>query len=354
MLEDYNGLHNMVNSLPENHKLLPEIAAMFSSVGMSDQAVEAFIKCNRIKAAIDCCVHLNQWNTAIELAKTHNVREIDMLLAKYAQHLLEKKKVLDAISLYRKAGHFMDAAKLMFKIADEQMKSHKNPLIIKKMYVLGGLLVEQYHEAMKLTSRAKGKNKQAASALAGFLEEDVSAMSDTKIIDNAWRGAEAYHFYILAQRQLHDGYVDAAMRTTLHLRDFEDVIDPVKTYSLLALASCANRAFNVCSKAFIKLESLESLPSDQRQHYEELAMEIFTKHTPKDLRANKVDCPNCGSQMPDWTTVCPSCDTKYPTCIVTGRPILEYQFWMCSNCKHRALQSEITQRKSCPLCHAIV
>ncbi|XP_059152704.1 WD repeat-containing protein 35-like isoform X2 [Physella acuta] len=354
MLEDYTGLQNMINSLPENHKLLPDIAAMFGSVGMSDQAVEAYTKCNRIKAAIDCCVNLNQWNTAIELAKAHNVREIDMLLAKYAQHLLEKKKVLNAIELYRKAGHYMDAAKLMFKIADDQAKSRKNPLIIKKMYVLGGLLVEQYHEAMKLTSRAKGKNKQASSALAGFLEEDASATSDTKIIDNAWRGAEAYHFYILAQRQMYDGYVDAAMRTALHLRDFEDVIDPVNTYSLLALAACANKAFNICSKAFIKLESLESLTAEQKQHYEELAMEIFTKHSPKDSKAGKIDCPQCGSSMPDWATVCPSCDSKYPTCIVTGRPILEYQFWMCNNCKHRALQSEITHRKCCPLCHFLV
>ena len=48
---------------------------------------------------------------------------------------------------------------------------------------------------------------QASSALAGFLEEDVSSMSDTKIIDNAWRGAEAYHFYILAQRQMQDGKI---------------------------------------------------------------------------------------------------------------------------------------------------
>ena len=30
-------------------------------------------------------------------------------------------------------------------------------------------------------------------------------MSDTKIIDNAWRGAEAYHFYILAQKQMQEG-----------------------------------------------------------------------------------------------------------------------------------------------------
>jgi len=46
---------------------------------------------------------------------------------------------------------------------------------------------------------------QAASALAGLLEEDVAALFDTKVIDNAWRGAEAYHFLLLAQRQLYAG-----------------------------------------------------------------------------------------------------------------------------------------------------
>jgi len=46
---------------------------------------------------------------------------------------------------------------------------------------------------------------QAASALAGLLEEDVAALFDTKVIDNAWRGAEAYHFFLLAQRQLYAG-----------------------------------------------------------------------------------------------------------------------------------------------------
>ena len=69
-----------------------------------------------MKTAIDTCVNLNQWDKGIELAKSHNVREIDLLLAKYASHLLEKKKVLSAIELYRKAGNFMEAAKLLFKV----------------------------------------------------------------------------------------------------------------------------------------------------------------------------------------------------------------------------------------------
>lgn len=54
---------------------------------------------------------------------------------------------------------------LYAQIADEQRKSGKNPLAIKKMYVLGGLLVEQYHETMKLNTRAKGKNKQVGAIL---------------------------------------------------------------------------------------------------------------------------------------------------------------------------------------------
>ena len=36
----------------------------------------------------------------MELAKKHHIKEIDSLLAKYAAHLLEKEKVLDAIELY--------------------------------------------------------------------------------------------------------------------------------------------------------------------------------------------------------------------------------------------------------------
>ena len=50
---------------------------------------------------------------------------------------------------------------------------------------------------------------QATSALAGFLEEDSQAVTDGKIIENAWRGAEAYHFYLLAQRQLQEGLCPA-------------------------------------------------------------------------------------------------------------------------------------------------
>ncbi|KAH0520873.1 WD repeat-containing protein 35 [Microtus ochrogaster] len=343
MLEDYEGLENLANSLPENHKLLPEIAQMFVRVGMCEQAVSAFLKCNQPKAAVDTCVHLNQWNKAVELAKSHSMKEIGSLLARYAAHLLEKNKTLDAIELYRNASYFFEAAKLMYKIADEEAKKRTKPLRVKKLYVLSALLIEQYHEQMKNAQRGKvkGKNSEATSALAGLLEEEVLSTS-SRFTDNAWRGAEAYHFFILAQRQLYEGYVDTALKTALHLRDYEDIIPSVEIYSLLALCACASRAFGTCSKAFIKLESLETLSAEQKQQYEDLALEIFTKHTPKDNRKSELNSLLEGGEG------------KLPTCIATGSPIIEYQFWVCKVCKHYVLAQEISNYNFCPLCHSSV
>uniref|UniRef100_A0A3Q2X111 WD repeat-containing protein 35 n=1 Tax=Haplochromis burtoni TaxID=8153 RepID=A0A3Q2X111_HAPBU len=340
MLEDYDGLERLTAALPENHKLLPEIGQMFATVGMCEQAVNAYLKCNQPKAAVDTCVHLNQWNKAVELARTHNMKEIKSLLSKYASHLLEKNKTLEAVELYRKAHHFLDAAKLMFKIADEEAKKRTRPLRVKKLYVLAAHLGENYHKQVKTSQQSKGKGKktEATHALASLLEEDATS-ADNRIVDNAWRGAEAYHFFLLTQRQLYDGYLENAMRTALHLREYEDMIPPVDIYSLLAVCSAANRAFGTCSQAFIKLESLESLDPEQRQAYEDLALEIFTKHSPKD------------SRMIEWNASSEGMEERFRTCIVTGLPVQEYSCWICNVCKHCAHDQEISKYNCCPLCH---
>eukprot|EP00794_Sanderia_malayensis_P012081 gene12081-13325_t len=349
MLEDYDGLEKLVNTLPENHKLLPSIGEMFTSVGLCEQAVQAFVKSSKVKEAIDCCVLLNQWDLAIDLAKQHNVKEIDSLLAKYASHLMEKDKKLEAIELYPS----------LQQLAEENAKTRTNPSRSKKLYVLAALLVESYHEHVKKNSQKSNadngrKNRlvDANSALAGLLEEDRST-SDNMIIDNAWRGAEAFHFYLLAQKQLFQGRPEAALRTAVQLGDYEDLINPIDAYSLLALASVATKAFSVCSKAFIKLETITANPDDQKA-YEELALEIFTKHPPKDARPNIVECTSCTVQIPDWSTYCPSCNIKFTPCIVSGRPLLDYQFWMCRYCKHKAYEEEIGNQSACPLCHSPV
>lgn len=66
--------------------------------------MQAFIKFGNIKKAIDSCVILNQWNMAVELAEQHNFLQIEGLLQKYASHLIEKNKKMEAVELYRKAN----------------------------------------------------------------------------------------------------------------------------------------------------------------------------------------------------------------------------------------------------------
>jgi len=355
MLEDFNALEKLVEQLPENHSLLKLIGEMFGLVGMCKQSVNAFTKCNEMKLAIDTCVTLNQWDSAVKLAKKCNHQEIDTLLAKYAQHLLQKDRQLDAIELYRKANRFIDAAKLIFEVAEKVAKTRIHPLRCKKLFVLGGLLMEKYRDMMKGvdgSSDGLHTNTSSTAALAGLLREDYDSSADSMFIDNAWRGAEAFHFYLLAQRQLLEGRHQAALRTAKQLCDYDDIIDPVDAHSLLALIACANKAFGVCSKSFIKLESLENISESEKKRYEELALTIFSRHSPKDGSSEMVECTSCGSNIPDWCTSCPGCDTKFSACIVSGRPLMEYQFWMCRVCKHRAHEEDISSNTACPLCHS--
>ena len=338
ILEDYDSLENLVEQLQTGDALLPKIGNMFASVGMGRQAVEAFLKCNNITSAIDTCVTLNHWHDAVELAKKYNQpTQISSLLAKYAQHLLDEDKTFQAIELYRKANHFLEAAKLLFDVAKAETAKHTSPLRIKKLYVLGALLVEEHQTQLrKHTQGTAGSRSSALIGLMSSVDDGLDATGASNIVDGAWRGAEAFHFLMLCQRQLYEGYVDAAMKTALHLREYEDHLVHEDIYCLLALASCANRAFGTCSKAFIRLEALEELSEAGREEYQELAMDIFVKYSPKDARSNRAECTSCETMIPDWCGVCPSCGTRFPACVVTGRPLMDLSAaWSCTTCHHR-------------------
>ncbi|CAM9387754.1 unnamed protein product, partial [Hapterophycus canaliculatus] len=73
-----------------------------------------------------------------------------------------------------------------------------------------------------------------------------------KVLDSAWRGAEAYHYYMLAQRQLYQGKLDQAVRTAIR----RDILSPWDVYCLVALTAYHSGYMGVCSRAFVKLENL--------------------------------------------------------------------------------------------------
>ena len=51
---------------------------------------------------MEVCIELNEWKTAIELARDHGqVADVSGLLAKYARQFIENNNILSAVELYR-------------------------------------------------------------------------------------------------------------------------------------------------------------------------------------------------------------------------------------------------------------
>ncbi|OAJ41462.1 WD repeat-containing protein 35 [Batrachochytrium dendrobatidis JEL423] len=294
---DYASLEKIAIGLSENNALLKSIANKFVLVGLCDQAVAIYVKIGEIASAVNTCVMLNQWNTAVQLAEIHNFKEIDSVLAKYAAYLLSQNRKWEAVELYRKANYCQKSARLLFELAKDAIESEQTVMQIKKIYVLAALEVERYHSISKAN---RGMHHETATAaLDGLLAEDSATMGDHKFLDNAWHGAEAYHFYILAQRQFYNGDRESALVTALHLREYEDIIDAKVIFSLIALISFHSKRYNTCSKAFVKLEALEASSLEAEKSFESLALDIFTKYKPIDPKGITVSCTNCMNKIKD-------------------------------------------------------
>lgn len=68
-IEDFANLEKIITVLPENSPTLEKLAEKFVSIGLCEAAVQAYVRYGDVKKAIDCCVLLNQWNQAVELAE---------------------------------------------------------------------------------------------------------------------------------------------------------------------------------------------------------------------------------------------------------------------------------------------
>lgn len=353
-LDDFYGLENLAKQLPDSHPLLSKIAELFASSGLCEQSVQCFLRCGQTADAVDTCIQLNNWDKAVSLSRTHNLQDVNVLMGKYVKELSESsERSLAAVQLYRRAGRFLDGARVVYRLAEDERKKAAPCLRLKKMYVLAALLIEEYHTHNKIRLAKERKDNDTNVALNELLEEDGDlSMEDSRMIDRAWTAAQAYHFVMLAQRQLFEGDHYAAMKTSLYLTRFEIYIDPVEIHSLLALSSCACRQFSVCSRAFMRLEALADPQSEERRAYQKLALELFSRYPPTESQGKTANCTGCDKIISDYDFSCSHCEAKFPVCIASGRPMIAYQFWLCPVCKQRAYEEEIHSYKFCPLCHA--
>jgi len=132
-------------------------------------------------------------------------RSVVVGLSTSTQPIIPQTKNLAVVQLYRKAAKYLQAAKIVFEVASNE--SRQAPALrLKKLYVLGALLIEQHHEqSRQKLARAKGEAQASASTMLEglLLEDEYLSVEDTRLLDQAWRGAEAYHFFMLAHKQLY-------------------------------------------------------------------------------------------------------------------------------------------------------
>lgn len=75
----------------------------------------------------------------------------------------------------------------------------------------------------------------------------------SRAFGSAWRGGAAYHYYMLAQRLYYAGQYDAAMKCSIKLCEYDDILSPRDIYSLLAITAFSNKFYGTCSQAFVKV-----------------------------------------------------------------------------------------------------
>jgi len=206
---------------------------------------------------------------------------------------------------------------------------------------------------MLSNTTAPDTTRTAAQTLESLLTQDTATGGD-KWLDSSWKGAEAYHYLLLCQRQLYAGYPAEAMRTALRLREYETVLPAAEVYALIALTAFYGKYYAQCSKAFIRLQAMgeKELPPHKREAIDQLALDIFTKYQPNDPATRRFGCPSCGASCKDYDTRCGACGTAFSCCVFSGRSILDLsEAGSCKACKRRFLLVEAQQKQNCALCH---
>ena len=344
-LEDYQGLQTLLTVIPEGSPSLIDLGDKFMSVGLCTQAVSAFLKAGEVKKAVNCCVFLHQWDQAIALAEEHEFTQINVLLDKYAAHLLEKGKKLQAVELLQKSGKHGEAAKMLVGLAQQALGAAggMQPLRAKKLYVLAAFQIEEMRKqtlqlGMQDAAGTKRTTQAATQAtLAGLLELDA-ASADVKDLDNAWRGAEAVHLWMLAHRQFHGKQYDAALKTALNLLKYADILPAEPMYAFLALVSLYTKFFGQLSKAMMKLESLAAR-GPRAGSYEDITFQVFAKNHPTDRRGLREARPRKKGEVQQ-------------VCMASGALIVDMSWVTCRACKHCISNGQAAALTLCPLCHS--
>ena len=363
--EDYNKAAEMIDVLPKEDEFLEQMGDKFRGLGMCQEAVLAYTKHGNIKKAMETYIENNKWSEAVELSRENDFFNMEQLTNKFGLEFIKNGRKLDLVELYNKANMKIKVNKYLVEIAEDMWKIRASPLIIKKIYVLAALELENYKSRISDSQINEEEhvenveNKKRSSEINPDIplktNNNYSSKEIDKIIFNSWRGAEAFHYYMLCQQQLHNQKYKEACKTSIRLTLYEKELGSEEVYRLIALCSYLNKTFAICSYALSALEKLKTINRFRQAKYEELAKSIFVKYEPKNVNEKFFKCINndCKQPVSEFDIYCKNCGINFYGCVLTGGSILDHHYFKCKQCHHRTKKSEVKKSTigNCPLCH---
>lgn len=216
----YDDIRKLIASIPDGCKWMTEAAHMLEAAGLHKEASECFLRSGDVKASIDCHIAHNQWKEALALAEEHSFHQVEGLFTRLTTKLAldtHISKKLEAVDLFRVADRPQEAAMLIAEIAEIVAREECDPLMAKRLQVLAALEVERHrkrqHLSLHSTSDVSGMAKTTLATFDTMMMTSLDTQSSgaskraSNAFSSAWRGAAAYHYFILAQRQLTAGKI---------------------------------------------------------------------------------------------------------------------------------------------------
>ena len=356
----------------ENEKrtnILELLANYLLKFNLIDSSARIFEKINKPKKSVDIAILHNYWDTAVEIAEKNNFQQIDNLLNKFATILKQKNKKMEVVQLYRKAKKNLEAAKMLNSIAEDLIKQNMNALLVKKVFVLSALEINLENKKrfnpnltanltnLTLTDQTRNNTLNTLNTL---ITSDISSIGE-KILINPWKGAEAWHLYLLALTALKNKQYKKGYIISQKLVNYELELGQKRLFILGALFSYKIGFLKQFSKCLSKLENFykENKNDLLVVKIENLTVEIFSSREPIDEELEELeilDCigKGCKAFITELDSFCMSCGSNFGICMASGRSIFIKNYYKCRTCKHKLLNDEIKRKglKFCSLCHS--
>ena len=104
-------------------------------------------------------------------------------------------------------------------------------------------------------------------------------LDDSSQKNVAWKHAEAYHFYILAQQHLNAGRCFQAYLASNVLLDYADIIPRRNIYQIIVLSSIHVRQYQTFESSISRLLTESSLSNAEKQKLETIRKGILAKYS---------------------------------------------------------------------------